>query len=509
MLKNKFCLDWGKITPYVIYNLLALLLLKYFFCYQIDPDGISYISISLKYLKGDSQAVNAYWSPLLSWLIVPLLKIGVDPIYALKYVNIILGNIFLALIVIFANLFHLPKYIRIYQSILSIPLIVYFTLFYSTPDFLLLVIGLIYALIFLKNKVFSDTRDYFYLGIIISLGFLAKAYFLFFFFIHFLALVALNLKGFRKNISFYKLFYLLVPVILVVGSWVGLLSLRYGRIIVSSAGEYNYKIAGPSYVEFPMFTIGFLDPPNDSAVSAWEDPTDHPIVNWSPLSSIKNFYHQFKLIVKNLSRFLNIINEFSVFYVTFLTFIILQFFSKRRKIINDDILFSLLIVFCWIIGYIFISIESRYLWIIDILFMVIGLKYLSESILKKFNKRVRIFIVIMFLLSFQVMPIKQLARPITVRKDAYDLSQTLKEFGVKGRIASNGNWDTSLFISYYLDSQYFGSDSKNSPEMIEKQLLEHKIDYYFEWWKESGLGNKNYREVANFREKKLAIYQRK
>ena len=497
------------ITSLVIYNLAAFILIKFVFYCEIDPDGISYISIALKYLKGDPNAINAYWSPLFSWLIVPLLKIGVDPIYALKYVNIILGNIFLALIVIFANLFHLPKYIRIYQSILSIPLIVYFTLYYSTPDFLLLVIGLIYALIFLKNKKFGDARDYFCLGIIISLGFFAKAYFLFFFFVHFLALIALNLKGFRKKISTPQLLYLFAPVIILVGSWVGLVSFRYNRFIASSAGEYNYKIAGPNYREFPMFTIGFLDPPNDSAVSAWEDPTDHPLADWSPLSSTKDFMYQLKIIFKNLSRFLNIISEYSVFSVTLITIVILQFFSQKRKIINDDILFSLLIIFCWIIGYIFISIESRYLWIIDILLMFIGLKYLSESILKKFNKRVRIFIVIMFLLSFQVMPIKQLARPITVRKDAYDISQSLKKMGVKGRIASNGNWDTSLFISYYLDSQYFGSDSKNPPEMIEKQLLEHKIDYYFEWGKENVKENQFYQQIAYFRENELVIYRRK
>src|SRR5207245_3213715 len=38
--------------------------------YSIEPDGISYLDIADKYLQRDwTGAVNAYWSPLYSWLL--------------------------------------------------------------------------------------------------------------------------------------------------------------------------------------------------------------------------------------------------------------------------------------------------------------------------------------------------------------------------------------------------------------------------------------------------------
>jgi len=61
------------------YLILGAILLN-FYQYQINPDGISYISIAQKYLRGDyGNAVNGYWSPLFSWLLMPFLLLGCLP----------------------------------------------------------------------------------------------------------------------------------------------------------------------------------------------------------------------------------------------------------------------------------------------------------------------------------------------------------------------------------------------------------------------------------------------
>jgi hypothetical protein len=50
-----------------------------------NKDEISYISIAEKYARGDFiHAVNAYWAPLLSWLLAPLLWLGLPYNYAAK-----------------------------------------------------------------------------------------------------------------------------------------------------------------------------------------------------------------------------------------------------------------------------------------------------------------------------------------------------------------------------------------------------------------------------------------
>src|SRR5439155_6084826 len=45
--------------------------------FYIEPDGVSYIEIAHAYLQRDfAHAVNAYWSPLYSWLIALVLSVG-------------------------------------------------------------------------------------------------------------------------------------------------------------------------------------------------------------------------------------------------------------------------------------------------------------------------------------------------------------------------------------------------------------------------------------------------
>ncbi len=63
-----------------------------FYKYQINPDGVSYLSIAEHYLRGDFEsAINACWSPLMSWLLVPLLFAGFAPISAAKFLLLITG----------------------------------------------------------------------------------------------------------------------------------------------------------------------------------------------------------------------------------------------------------------------------------------------------------------------------------------------------------------------------------------------------------------------------------
>ncbi|MBX3090964.1 MAG: hypothetical protein KF801_00465 [Cryobacterium sp.] len=55
-------------------------------------DGISYISIARQYAHGQwDTAVNAYWSPLISWLTAPLIGFGVPEILAFSLVSGIAG----------------------------------------------------------------------------------------------------------------------------------------------------------------------------------------------------------------------------------------------------------------------------------------------------------------------------------------------------------------------------------------------------------------------------------
>jgi hypothetical protein len=60
--------------------------------FQINPDGIAYLDIAEKYARGDVWgAVNAYWSPLISWLTAVLRLLGLPPQVAIKLVLLMGG----------------------------------------------------------------------------------------------------------------------------------------------------------------------------------------------------------------------------------------------------------------------------------------------------------------------------------------------------------------------------------------------------------------------------------
>lgn len=64
----------------IIYLILGLFLLN-FYQYILNSDGISYISIAQKYMIGDfNNAINGYWGPLFSWLMIPFLYFSLNPL---------------------------------------------------------------------------------------------------------------------------------------------------------------------------------------------------------------------------------------------------------------------------------------------------------------------------------------------------------------------------------------------------------------------------------------------
>ena len=78
----------------IIYVTIGLFLLVYY-QYQINPDGVGYIHIAEEYMGGNFYgSVNAYWGPLLSWLLMPFLYFNQSPtsaLYSTKLLSLIVG----------------------------------------------------------------------------------------------------------------------------------------------------------------------------------------------------------------------------------------------------------------------------------------------------------------------------------------------------------------------------------------------------------------------------------
>ena len=64
---------------------------------QLNPDGLAYMAIAQYYLNGQTALmISGYWSPLLSWLIVPWLLVFDDPLLAAHAAMAVSAVVFLS-----------------------------------------------------------------------------------------------------------------------------------------------------------------------------------------------------------------------------------------------------------------------------------------------------------------------------------------------------------------------------------------------------------------------------
>lgn len=88
---------------------------------------------------------------------------------------------------------------------------------------------------------------------------------------------------------------------------------------------------------------------------------------------------------------------------------------------------------------------------------------------------------------------------INTSEIVYTFSEELKANGVHGNLASNGKWEYSSGIAYYLNSRYYGIPKGSTSEEIEKELLDNKIDYYMVWGDSDGLSSSKYTEIIQIK----------
>ena len=155
--------------------------------YGITPDGISYISIAQKYLDGNfGDAVNGYWGPLLSWLLVPVLALGVPPVLAPKLVLLVTGMMTIVGARLLSYRFDMSESVRTILLVSLIPVTCYFALFRMTPD-LLIATTLLFYLAFIFDSAYRTHAGYGWrCGVVGGLSFFAKSFGFPFFLVHFL-----------------------------------------------------------------------------------------------------------------------------------------------------------------------------------------------------------------------------------------------------------------------------------------------------------------------------------
>ena len=212
---------------------------------QIDIDGMGYLGIARHLRQGEFHAaINAFRSPLISWLIAVFSFGGANYLHIGKLINI--GSFLLSLTLLYVlteKLWHsrLVASVAVLMFALGRGLAASAVLA-VTPDFLFAALTLIYFIVLLRCLREDRLRDWFSLGSVHGLAFLAKAFAL-----PWLAvctLVALGVttlvvptKPWRTRLARLVL-AALIPV-MVAASWAAVLQSRYGVFTTGTQFKVN------------------------------------------------------------------------------------------------------------------------------------------------------------------------------------------------------------------------------------------------------------------------------
>lgn len=496
----------------IFYLSLGVFLLKYF-QYQINPDGLGYIARSEAYLAGNfNNAINSYWGPLISWLLIPFLIFGKSQVYELlstKILSLLVGLVTLVGVRFLLNRFEMNDNIKIVILLSLVPIILYFAYSVITPD-LLVVCALIYYLYYIFDPNYYQKKSNALLcGIIGSIAYFGKSFALPFFLLHFIIFNFyhyLSNKNEQKKI-FRNLVLGLLVFFLISGIWITIISEKEEKLTFGTSGGINYALVGPDSQGYPADYKGF-----QADTSSLE--------SWSPFDSWSNFKHQIKIIWNNFKKELASYQNFSYFsIIIILFFIILCFKPLKYLIIDRDILYPLTTLIILSSLYIPIVVEERYLWLSYVLLLLmsgvlINKLWKTETL----SKVAKLTLLVIVSLSFVYMPITYTidnfnhvtGSEIQYDKEIYDLSLVLKnKYNISGNLASNDNNNEMYYISFYLKTKYFGKAKKNiTDEELKKDLNELQIDYYFVWG--SSTANRlllsKYDEITHGEIKGLKIY---
>jgi hypothetical protein len=476
--------------------------------YQLNPDGTSYLTIAEKYLIGDfSNAVNGLWGPLFSWLIVPLLAIGIDAHVAAKVVLLAAGLGVYFLMLWFAGRLGLESGWRRLLAILLVPTMLAYAFITTTPDLLNTAAFVAYFAVIFDPRYPERRFSGMLAGLAAGIAYLAKGFAFPFFLAHFiLATVFHGLRSgrpaWRRLLRHYAVGMLIFA--MVSGPWIMALSQKYGGFTTSTAGAYNHGVVGPDSKGQAILTEGLLPPPNPGAVSAWEDPSLLPVSQWSALESWRSFKHQLRLFAENF--------YWSIFVLQPpLAFLLLVAFAWRLRPRSKERLpaaFLLATFGLYAAGYAILHVEMRYFWPLQLLLMVTGLELIRSWVRGGLSGGRRVALVSLFVLSFLTIPLTDLIQSVHLNKDLHDVGEALEQkYGITGNLASD-RYGEVLYIAFKTGSKFYGVPKLGSDDQaVRAELERHPIDYYLSWHGEVPSLKDRYPEITLEERPDLRIYQ--
>ena len=460
------------------YVLLAYIAGSLYFNYIDSADTIQYLELAKEYSKnGLFEHPNAYWSPLLSWLIAPFCWFKTNPVHALKLIQLSCGFILYIQVLNRLSTLKLPQSLNIPLSLVFPVIILSYALLYGTPDLLFLV--LLMAIVKRLPQFTESIKKSIVLGLLGALLYFSKAAGFYLFILAtglvqlYHAFVIKNKNSLAPYLSCMGIF------ILISGVWIFSLSKHEHHLTISSAGKYNLNILSPAinpdlYAELqhPISKDTLMAPDPVCGSSSWMQPDKYQLNNWSPFSSSENSCWYGKNILRNFksirSFYFGLDAGTLIIVVLFLLFLfkkqaVLQLFKGYKYELITAISVSLF--------YCLVFVQPRYLWLNEVLLLLMAAS--TTRLIYQYKKTpAYLFLTAVLLLSIRV-PLKEMGANA-------DRGKALKVFieqnALHGNLASvhaqqQDDYTSTNLVAYYTHSNYFGRLSADKNKEEENRLL--------------------------------------
>lgn len=297
--------------------------------HQLNPDAIAYNRIAGYYASGQWElAITGYWGPLLSWLMLPMLKVGLAPLVAARGVMALSGVVFLCGAVAVFRVFRLPRVGLQTGAWIAMGWSVFWSVRHITPD--LLMAGLVGLAVSATMRLFlapcrriafpasvdhqprasvvanrSCARALRFgvaAGLWWGMAYLAKAVALPLAVLTTagLAVFALSGRGDLRVEIARRLGLVWLGTALVAAPWIGLLSLHYGKFTFSTTGPIAHALAGPGEDSRYHPAMVTLHQPDAGRLTQWEEPSRMAYRYWSPFADGQSWQHQLRVMQGNV-----------------------------------------------------------------------------------------------------------------------------------------------------------------------------------------------------------------
>lgn len=456
--------------------------------YAINPDGVAELRLAGYLAEGHfMRSVTQSWSPLFIWLMSPLLAIGLDGLTTARITIALSGAIFLFCIWLLSRRFELSEDLRAIMLLVAALLIADFSTRNIGADLIFAAMLTFYMYLVTSPDILNNRKISFLSGAIGGVSYLAHHYAFPFFIVHYPSTLFLRNFIIRdQSRSLLKSLILgFVGFSFVCSMWIGIMSIKYGHLIITGKAGITYAAFSPKGSGgHPFFKGGLYEPRDLYAMHIFEDPSDVKVDIWLPFENKEYFLHQIGLIKMNINYiFEHFIRNSPFFTYPFmvavlclvpLALLMIRYNDEKRFLYSW--MAATFIIYCS--GFILIIARSPRRFYVLMLLIVLVSFNLIEELVKVFKGRFinkiggiwkgKLLMTYLFLIPVCAFSIKPAVHLVKSLKDIVtleyvnpyrDIAEQINMVDFPSPVAfirSSQKGYTDLYLAYFLNKQLLG-----------------------------------------------------